>query len=190
MQKKSSKELKLDEMKEKLKDFILNDKSFFNLAKKYTFQYREFSSVIDYCHVRWNKKEKYWECLGDGYFCDDSENAIPGKKTNSFLINLSINGYTWSNLFEVMEHKFVERLKETMSEEDIHELLEEKYEEYTQLRDFYFKKRKYEIIDEWFVFYEPIPSRSDKLNGFVKDFINQELKRFEDQFLIKKTLSY
>lgn len=177
-------------MKEKLKNFILNDKKFFNLAKKYTFQYREFSSVKDYCHVLWNKKDKCWECFGEGYFCDNNQTTLPGKKSNSFLIDLSINGFTWGNLFEVMEHKFVESLKDTMIEEDINELLEEKYEEYTKLRDFYFKKRKIEIIDEWFTFHEPLPSRSDKLKGNVKDYIYQEIDRLEDEFLIKKNLSY
>jgi len=177
-------------MKGKLKEFILKDKAFFNLAKKYTFQYREFSDITDYCHVHWNKKEKKWGCSGDGYICDDNQIILSRKKTNSFLINLSINGYTWSSLFEVMESKFVKSLKETMDEEDINKFIEEKYDDYAQLRDSFFKKRKLEIIKEWFGFYESLPLGTDTLKDNVEEFINQELKRLEEQFLVKKTLSY
>ncbi len=51
-------------MENKLKAFILNNIEFYNLAKKYTFYFREFSATIDYCEIKWNHKTKEWESYG------------------------------------------------------------------------------------------------------------------------------
>ncbi len=136
-------------MGEKLKEFILKNELFYECAKKYTFMYREFSSFNDCYEIFWNKKEKEWECSGDGYCCHN-QNEAPIQKKNTLFLELTIEGFNWGTLFNRMEQQFIENLKEDMSEEDIDDLIENDYERYVQLREDFFNLNKQKIVDEWF----------------------------------------
>ena len=162
-----------------MKDFILRDKDFFDLAKRYTFQYREFSPYIDYLEVVWNRKEKDWEFGGEGYYCHNSNEQLPIRK-NSLFLNLSIEGYSWGSLFNKMEEKFIENLKINMSETDIDELMEKDYERYSELRDDYFKINKENIVDDWFKLKE----------GALQNYIQNQFKSFKELFLNSKKIIY
>ncbi len=142
-------------MENKLKAFILNNIEFYNLAKKYTFYFREFSATIDYCEIKWNHKTKEWEYVGELTYDQekDKDEKLLDKK-NSFFLILSIPNYSWGTLFAEMEarhmKKFIEELKKTMTEEKINELIENEAEKYLESRNEYFRQYKIEIIDDWF----------------------------------------
>ena len=164
-------------MEEKLKYFILNNADYYNLANKYTFQYREFSSVADYCMVKWNKKSKEWEIID--YYCHNIDSELPNKK-NIFYLSLAIPEFSWGSLFNEMERRFNENLDDTMSEDEKEEFIENQYERYVQMRDLYFRDNKMAIIGEWF----------DLSENSVFEYLNRELLRLRETILIKKKISY
>ncbi|MHA1150952.1 MAG: hypothetical protein ACTSR8_22250 [Promethearchaeota archaeon] len=174
----SLKEEQLKDMEEKLKKFILNNADFYNLANKYTFQYREFSSIADYCELKWNRKSKEWELIE--YYCHNVDLELPSKKKNTFYLSLSIPEYSWGSLFNEMERRFNENLDEMMGEEEKEEFIENQYEKYVQMRDLYFRDHKMTIIGEWFELSE----------NSIFEYLNRELLRLRETILIKKKISY
>jgi hypothetical protein len=161
-------------MEEKLKQFILEDSQFLEYAKKYSFMYREFSPLVDYFEVSWNRKEKKWECEGEGYCCLNQNEEIPQKK-NSLLLDLCIEGYNWGTLFNKMEQEFTENLKEEMGEEEISELVENDYERYVELREEFFNINKQKIIKEWFELKE------DNLQTYFQNQFNKLKELLSDK---------
>ena len=180
----------MKEIVQKLRDFILDDSVFFNLAKKYSFQYREFSPLKDYCQVIWNRKIKNWECVDDGYICIKQDDQLDRKKANCFLINLGINGFKWENLFDEMEKCFIEDLANKIEEEDIPSFREEKSEEYKNMREAFFKENKLDIINGWFTFRETQSDSIIIIKPNIEEFIQNELRRLQESFLIRKTIIY
>lgn len=165
-------------MEEKLKQFILNNTDFYNLAKQYTFQYREFSSFADYCELKWNKKTKDWDLID--YYCHDVNEELPSKKKNIFYLSLSIPEYNWGSLFNEIERRFNESLDETMNEEEKEDFIESQYDRYVQMRDLFFRDYKTLIIGEWF----------DLSENSVFEYLNLEMLRLRETVLLKKKLSY
>ncbi|MGQ4874207.1 MAG: hypothetical protein ACP6IY_09065 [Promethearchaeia archaeon] len=161
-------------MEDRLKNLILNNKYFHSLLKKYTFLYREFSSIEDYCELKWNKKKQDWEILG--YYCHNINKPLPSKKKNIFYISLSIPEYNWGTLFSEMERRFNDYLCKTMGEEEIDEMIEKDYDRYMQLRDEYFRNNKIKIVNDWFKLTE----------DNVYEYINRELLKLREAYLIKK----
>ncbi len=172
-------------MENKLKTFILNNKEFYDLAKKYTFYFHEFSSTVDYCELKWNHKSKEWEFVG--YLNYNKEIDKDGKlleKKNSFFLNLSIPNYSWGTLFAEMEARhlkeFTAELKKTITDEQINELIESESEKYLDSRKMYFQAHKMEILDDWF--------KMDEKN--MEDYINIAITNLRELLLTKKRISY
>jgi len=169
------KDNQLDVVENALREFILHDQEFFELAKKYTFTYREFSSMTDYCELKWNKKRSTWK--NKGYYCHDHSEGPPNKK-NRFYLDLNVDGYNWGSLFNKMEFEFNEDLEKTMNEDEIEDLIQENYDRYVEFRDEFFKTKKAEIIDKWFKISEES----------AKDYIERELLRLREAIFEKETI--
>ena len=166
-------------MEEKLREFILNDNFFFECAKKYSFMYREFSPFKDYFEVSWNKKEKLWECIDEGYCCINQNDEFTLKK-NSFLLDLNIEEYNWGTLFNKMEQEFTEKTKKDMNEEELNGLIENDYERYVELREEFFNINKQKIIDDWFELKEEN----------LQTYFQNQFIRLKDSVLTSKTITY
>ena len=155
---------KLSYLEQQLKFFILNNSDFLNLAKKYTFTYRDFTPFIDYCKIIWNKEEKKWEFVG--YYCHNQNKKFPNKQ-NIFFLNLNIDGYSWGSLFSEIENQFNNYLENNFLDEEI----EKNSDKYKELRDPFFKQRKHEILNSWF-----------KLNEVsIKDYFKRTLRNLRIQ---------
>ena len=169
----------LNYINEKLKEFILNDKQFYECAKKYTFMYREFSPLKDCYEIYWNKKKKEWESAGEAYCCRNQNEDVPQKK-NVFLLDLTIDGYNWGTLFNRMETMFTENLKVDMTDEDINDFIENEYEKYVELREIFFNTNKQKIVDDWF----------DLKEQEMPSYFENQIKKLREVFLIKKQILF
>lgn len=154
-----------------LEDFILNDDQFQQLARTYTFVYREFSSLVDLCMIKWSKKKQTWSFKE--YICHDETKPLPKLKKHHFLLNLKISGYNWGTLFAEMEKRFNSSLQKTMDVDEIEEFMEERPDEYSNMRDNYFASYKETIIDNWFTY--------DKQS--LSEYISQSQSRLRDYIL-------
>lgn len=165
----------LDELFNALKEFVLNNEDFFNLAKEYSFYYQEFSPYSDYCEVHWDKKSKKWDFIGHYRHSNEVSEKLPEKK-NTFFLSLSIAPYNWGSLFSEMEFWFVKDLEKTMNQEEIDVLTQKNYDKYVQLRNDYFNKNKLLIIDNWFQLDETT----------ISDYLKSEYERLTELILFKK----
>lgn len=165
-------------MEDKLKEFILKNPELNSLLQKYTFQYREFSDIEDYCELKWNKNVKEWELLG--YYCHNIKEELPSQKENAFYLNLSINEYNWGSLFNEMERRFNEMLNETMNDEEVDEFIDKNYKEYDKMRDEFFNNSKNSIIEAWFVLTE----------DSIFEYLHRQLLRLREAVLIKKIIVF
>ena len=135
---------KLTSLEEQLKDFIIKNRDFYNLAKKYTFSFRDFTPYIDYCIVKWDKKRKNW--IFDSYYCHNQNKELSKKDANLFLLDLNIDGFSWGSLFSEIESRFELYMKNILNPDEVNP----NSEKYEILRKEFFDENKNKIIDDWF----------------------------------------
>lgn len=168
----------LNHLKKELKNFISKDPDFYDLASKYTFQYREFSSVEDYCEIIWDKRKKKWR-FKSYIEADQKQDTLPLKK-QVFYLNLSINGYDWGSLFCEMERCFINDFKANMSDREIEYIISNDYDRYEKAREDFFKNQKGNIIKNWFKLTEETLER----------YLEEQFERLEQRINLKKKFSF
>lgn len=168
----------LDHLKKELKKFILNDPDFYDLASRYTFQYREFSSIEDYCQIKWDKKKKKW--LFVGYLQIDKKEEALSLEKQIFHLNLSINGYDWGTLFCEMERCFIMDFKANMSDQEVEYIISNDYDRYEKSREAFFENQKGNIIKNWFKLTEDTLER----------YLEERFEELEQRINLKKKFSF
>jgi len=134
---------KLTHVEQQLINFISTNKEFYELAKKHTFSFRDFSPYCDYCAIKWNNKEQKWDF--EDYYRHDENKALPSKSTEIFFLDLDIDGFDWGSLYSELDVQFQKYLTR-MNYEDI----KEDSEKIKELRRNYFDENKKWVIDNWF----------------------------------------
>ena len=153
---------KLSDMEQNLLYFILNNKDFYNLAKKYTFIYRDFTPFVDYCKIKWNQADKKFEFVE--YYCFNKNKEMLQDEVHIFYLDLNINGFNWGTLLSELELQFERSLEESLEEIDKNSV------RYKEMKSRFFQLRKDEIIDNFF-----------KLNNkTITDYFQKILKKLRD----------
>ena len=138
----------LSEMEQKLKYFILHNEDFNNLAKIYTFLFRDFTPFVDYCKIIWKRYEKEWEFVE--YYLHNEIKKLPSDEIRAFFLILSIDGYNWGSLMGEMEFQFDKNLEKNVMNEEI----DKNSTEYKKLKNQFFVQHKENIINNWFTLNE------------------------------------
>jgi hypothetical protein len=139
---------KLSEMEQKLLSFILNNSDFFNLAKKYTFIYRDFTPFMDYCKIKWNREAKEFEFVE--YYCHNVNKKMPSVSVNTFFLDLNITGFNWGTLLSEVERQFEKYLENLVIKGGI----EKDGDKYKKLKNEYSSQHKDDIINRFFILNE------------------------------------
>ena len=135
---------KLNEMEQKLKSFILSNKDFKILAKKFTFIFRDFTPYIDYCKIRWNREEKDWEFVE--YYLHNKNKKLPANKIDIFFLELNIDGLNWGTFLGELGLQFDQYLKKEFPMEEF----DKDSTKYKQLKKKFFEQHKEDIKDSFF----------------------------------------
>jgi len=159
----------LSEMEQNLLYFILNNKDFFNLAKKYTFIYRDFTPFVDYCKIKWNQRDKKFEFVE--YFCVNENKKMPPKGTNIFFLDLNITGFNWGTLLSELEHQFEQSLEENLEEIDKNSV------QYKEMKNNFFQLNKDEIINNFFKINET--TIADYFQKILKELRSQRFEQVQ-----------
>jgi len=139
---------KLSEMELKLKSFILNNNDFKNLAKKFTFMFRDFTPFKDYCKIRWIREEKEWE-FGE-YYLHNENKKIPADRVNVFFLDLNIDGFNWGTLLGELKFRFEEYLEKNLMKEEF----EKNSTEYKKFRKRFLEQHKEDVKNIFFTLNE------------------------------------
>ena len=156
---------KLSEMEHKLKLFVLNNKDFFNLAKKYTFMFRDFTPFIDYCKICWNNVEKNWRFID--YHCHNQNKKLLQEKVNVFFLDLNIEGYNWGTLLGELDLRFEKFLEKNLVKEDI----DKNSKKFKEIKTAFFNQNKEKIVDNFFKINEET----------IEEYFSKTLKKFREQ---------
>ncbi|HEY0087907.1 MAG TPA: hypothetical protein VGB37_03630 [Candidatus Lokiarchaeia archaeon] len=164
---------KLTHVEQQLKNFILTNKNFYDLAKKHTFSFRDFSPYYDDCAIKWNNKEQKWDF--EGYYLQDENKALPSKSTEIFFLDLNIDGFDWGSLYSELYVQFQKYLTR-MNYDDI----KEDTEKFEELRRSYFNENKKWFIDNWFKINE------ENIDGYFKRMLKKiRALKFEQKNRLK-----
>ena len=154
---------KLSEMEQNLLYFILNNEDFFNLAKKYTFIYREFTPFVDYCKIKWNLTDKKFEFVE--YYCHNKNKKMLQEEVLIFYLDLNIDGFNWGTLLSELEFQFERSLEENLEE------IDKSSARYKEMKSDFFQLKRDEIIYNFF-----------KLNETtIADYFQKILKKLRHQ---------
>ena len=135
-------------MEQKLKSFILSNKDFRILAKKFTFIFRDFTKFIDYCKIRWNREEKDWEFVE--YYLHNENKKLPAKEVNAFFLDLNIDGFNWGTLLGELEFRFEEYLEKNLMKEEF----EKNSTDYKKFRKRFLEQHKEDVKNIFFTLNE------------------------------------
>ena len=135
-------------MEQKLKSFIISNKDFRILAKKFTFIFRDFTPYIDYCKIRWNREEKDWEFVE--YYLHNENKKLPANKVNEFFLDLNIDGFNWGTLLGELEFRFEEYLEKNLMKEEF----EKNSSEYKKFRKRFLEQHKEDVKNIFFTLNE------------------------------------
>ena len=158
---------KLSEMEQNLLDFILNNENFRNLARKYTFTYRDFTPFVDYCKIKWNWTDKKFEFVE--YYCHNENKKKLQEGLNFFYLDLNITGFNWGTLLSELDLEFERSLEENREEIDKNSV------QYKEMKSSFFQLKKGEIINDFFQLNET--TTDDYFQKILKKLRNQRFEK-------------